>query len=70
MADKQTSEKRAKTTKPRRSVKQKHDAGSSEERAQIARRAYEISQSGGAGSDEENWLRAEREVTGGRTNVP
>jgi hypothetical protein len=32
----------------------------------IARRAYEISISGSGGSDFDNWIRAERELKGGR----
>ena len=32
----------------------------------IARRAYEISISGSGGSDFDNWLRAERELKGGK----
>ena len=33
---------------------------------QIARRAYEIHLSGSGGSETDNWLRAERELLGGR----
>jgi hypothetical protein len=33
---------------------------------EIARRAYEIWQSGQGGSDYDNWVRAERELRGGR----
>jgi hypothetical protein len=32
----------------------------------IARRAYEISQSPQCGSEYDNWIRAERELRGGR----
>lgn len=35
-------------------------------REQIAKRAYEISQSPGAGSEFDNWIRAERELRGGK----
>ncbi len=31
----------------------------------IEKRAYELSQSGEAGGDLDNWLRAERELSGG-----
>jgi hypothetical protein len=35
-------------------------------RDQIAKRAYEIHLSGKGGSETDNWLRAERELRGGR----
>jgi len=35
-------------------------------REQIAKRAYEIHLSGSGGSETDNWLRAERELRGGR----
>jgi hypothetical protein len=35
-------------------------------RDQIAKRAYEIHLSGSGGSETDNWLRAERELRGGR----
>jgi hypothetical protein len=62
MAEKRTATTRTKNTKTSTSAKH---AGGEDLRAQIARRAYEISQSDAAASEEENWLRAEREVTGG-----
>ena len=51
---------------PRASAPAAAPAGRQITREMIAIRAYEISQSPSSGSELDNWLRAERELRGGR----
>jgi hypothetical protein len=67
MAEKRTRTKRTKSTKPSTSAQHRPESGHDDLHARIARRAYEISQGEEASSEHENWLRAEREIMGART---